>query len=307
MQCSTTLYPQDTFTYRLPNQFQLQKKVCITERPSSLPWIGTQVVNVVDGCVTVRNNTSVPLYLKKHAHIADIRCVTEIKNNCVNKIITDQDNFEHLEPYEDWDFQENYVNDIKIDPDNTMDETWKRKFWELCNSFSDIINYRPARYNGYYGDVDNTIEFSSNPPPTKKIHMPRYSDKMNRILANKMDQLEKWKVLAKPEDLGVAASFVCPSLLVPKDDSDDWRLITNFTPLNKFIKKPLNSAPTIDETKLQLSKFKHIATLDLANFYYQHGMKKSDIQFLGTNHPYKGLRVYTCEPQGLRGASEHSY
>ena len=58
---------------------------------------------------------------------------------------------------------------------------------------------------------------------------------------------------------------------------------------------------------MQLSKFKHIATLDLANFYYQNGMKKSDVQFLATNHPYKGLRVYTCEPQGLRGASEHSY
>ena len=77
--------------------------------------------------------------------------------------------------------------------------------------------------------------------------------------------------------------------------------------MNKFIKKPPNSAPTIEETKVQLSKFKFIATLDLANFYYQHGLKTADIQYLATNHPYKGLRVYTCEPQGLRGASEHGY
>ena len=49
------------------------------------------------------------------------------------------------------------------------------------------------------------------------------------------------------------------------------------------------------------------ATLDLANFYYQHGLKTADIQYLATNHPYKGLRVYTCEPKGLRGASEHGY
>ena len=36
-------------------------------------------------------------------------------------------------------------------------------------------------------------------------------------------------------------------------------------------------------------------------------MKKKDIQYLATPHPYKGLRVYCVEPQGLRNASEHSY
>ena len=36
-------------------------------------------------------------------------------------------------------------------------------------------------------------------------------------------------------------------------------------------------------------------------------MQKDDIKFLGTIHPIKGLRVYTCDPQGLKGASERSY
>ena len=36
-------------------------------------------------------------------------------------------------------------------------------------------------------------------------------------------------------------------------------------------------------------------------------MKKNDIKYLATPHPFKGLRVYTVEPQGLRNASEHSY
>ena len=31
------------------------------------------------------------------------------------------------------------------------------------------------------------------------------------------------------------------------------------------------------------------------------------MQYLATSHPFKGLHVYTCEPQGMRGASEHSY
>ena len=31
------------------------------------------------------------------------------------------------------------------------------------------------------------------------------------------------------------------------------------------------------------------------------------MEYLATQHPFKGLRIYTCEPQGLRGVSEHSY
>ena len=40
---------------------------------------------------------------------------------------------------------------------------------------------------------------------------------------------------------------------------------------------------------------------------YQCGLQKGDIRYLGTVHPFKGLRVYTVDPQGLKGASERSY
>ena len=36
-------------------------------------------------------------------------------------------------------------------------------------------------------------------------------------------------------------------------------------------------------------------------------MKIEDCQYLATPHPFKGLRIYACEPQGLRNASEHAY
>ena len=42
-------------------------------------------------------------------------------------------------------------------------------------------------------------------------------------------------------------------------------------------------------------------------FFYQNGLQQDDIKYLGTVHPFKGLRVYTCDPQGLKGASERSY
>ena len=36
-------------------------------------------------------------------------------------------------------------------------------------------------------------------------------------------------------------------------------------------------------------------------------MQKVDVQYLGTVHPFKGVRVYTCDPQGCKGASERGY
>ena len=94
---------------------------------------------------------------------------------------------------------------------------------------------------------------------------------------------------------------------MPKAEKNEWRLVTDFTPLNIHIKKLETVAPTIQEAKEKLAKFKFHIQLDLSNYFYQGGMQIEDSQYLATPHPFKGLRVYTCEPQGLKNASEHAY
>ena len=315
---SQTLYPGEHFIYKLPSQFSNQRKVMITQRPSSISWIRSRILNVdSDKCIVVSNDTNVPIFLKKHEHIADIRSVkqesaevynvSEEPGNITKIVAIPVNDYKHLEHFSDWDHSENFIDDVKIDPDNVMDKHWKDKFWHLCQDYSDIINYRPSRYNGYYGDVSTSIDFASIPPPTNKVHSPKYSDKMKEILAQKMDQLEEWHVLAKPEDLGIIPVFVSPSMLTPKEEKDQWRLITDFSSLNTHIKKMPSFAPTIEETKLQIAKFRYIATLDLSNYYYQHGLRIEDCQYLATPHPFKGLRVYTVKPQGLKNSSEIAY
>ena len=79
------------------------------------------------------------------------------------------------------------------------------------------------------------------------------------------------------------------------------------TPLNIHIKKLPTVKPTMEEVKQKLAKYKYNIELDLSNYFWQQGMKLSDRQYLGTLHPFKGLRVYAVEPQGLRNASEHGY
>ena len=130
---------------------------------------------------------------------------------------------------------------------------------------------------------------------------------MNQLLASKMDALEEWGVLVPPESVGVQVKFVSPSMLIPKPDSPDYRLVTDFAALNVYIKRVPNTSATIAQARARIARANYVVHLDLANYFYQCGMQHDDIQYLGTVHPYKGLRVYTCDPQGLKGASERSY
>ena len=168
---AVTIYPDQVYVYQLPNHFLTQNKVTVTERPSKDPWLDTQIVDVNNGCIQLKNINNHAIYLRKHQHIADITNVKQVNLANVNKVLTGDHDYEHLEPYEDWDYKEDFVADVKIDPDGTMEQEWQVKFLDLCKQFTDIINYRPSKYNGFYGDVDNSINFRSLPPPTEKIHI----------------------------------------------------------------------------------------------------------------------------------------
>ena len=202
---------------------------------------------------------------------------------------------------------ENFIKDIQIDPDNVMTDNWKQKFTLLCENFSDIIQYKPATYNGFYGFVSNKIEFINLPPPCDKAFVPRYSKEMTDKLAAKMDELMEAGVLMKPEEVGVTPMFVSPSMLVPKPGSNDFRFVSDFTKLNSFIRKMPAISPGIEETKLSIASFKYLCSIDLSQFYFQHKLDREDMQYLGVIHPYKGVLLYSVSPMGLRNSGELSY
>merc|ERR1711994_364110 len=88
---------------------------------------------------------------------------------------------------------------------------------------------------------------------------------------------------------------------------EGFRLVTDVTSLNQFIKKLPTVSPSIQEAKEKIAKYKYHVFLDLSNYYYQGGVKIEDSQYLATVPPFKGLRVYPTEPQGLLNAGEHAY
>ena len=202
---------------------------------------------------------------------------------------------------------ENYIHEISLDPNNQMSVSWKRKFLNLCHTFSDIITPQPGKYNGAYGRVNTDINFVTKPPTNLKTYLPKYTTEMMKTLGQKMDTLETWGVLRKPEDLGIIPEFVVPSMLTPKPEPGQFRLVTDFTSLNKYIKKLPAISPSIQEAKEKIAKFKYHTFLDLSNYYYQGGVSIEASQYLTTVHPFKGLMSYTVEPQGLLNSGEHAY
>ena len=253
------------------------------------------------------NESPHPVRLKKNSIIADITALKEV--DC-NKICTEAEDNSHLKKpaiFSTSEVNKSYTDQVVIDPDNQLAKIWKERFKKTCERFSDVINPNPGRYNNHYGDVDCTIDFCSTPPPSIKARLPNYSSEKLKLMAEQMDKMEEMGVLAKPENVGVVPAFVVPSLLVPKPEKGEWRVVSDFTPLNIHIRKFETIAPGIEEAKRTIAKYKYNIEMDLSNYFWQGGMRKEDIQYLATPHPFKGLRVYTVEPQGLRNASEHSY
>ena len=196
--------------------------------------------------------------------------------------------------------------EIDLDPDGIMPEEAKKLIREVTNEFAAVFTTAPGKYNGYYGLMDNSIQFTSPPAPNTKIYLPNYTEELKRKQADLMDTLISNGVLARPEDVGVIPEVVSPSLLIPKLDPGEFRCVTDFSYINKFIRKYPSTSPTIDDAKNFLARKKLFVHLDLSNFY-QSGLSNKCSQWLGTFHPYKGLFVYVVEPQGLKNVSEHGY
>ena len=299
-----TLRPGESVTIAVDN-FTNGSVVATNPRVSDGLWFNPGIRRVNNG-ISLTNTSMDTVTLKKGTRVCEVRNVTEVCENDVRRVY---DEFPDKQQYtmlveKDTD---DHLSAIQVDPDKIMDEEERKMFLDLCTSYRDIITPRPGRYNNATGHVDNSINFSERPAPNHKVYQPKYSDVMKKHLADKMDKLMDWGVLTFPDKVGVTCEYLSPSMLVPKAEKGEFRLVTDFASLNRYIRKPPTASPTIQDAKEALAKKRFFAHLDLSNYYYQSGMSREDIQFLGVLHPYRGVLCYAVEPQGLKGASEHAY
>ena len=306
---SETLLPGEDIHLNLPPHLWNEEFVAVAPAiETKIDFVTPQIRKVgADRIIKIKNKTETPVFVGKNWCVADITAMKEMR---IDKVCTKSSDKSHLlKPaiFSKSEAGKSYTDEVLIDPDDQLAKVWKERFRITCDRFCDVINPNPGRYNNYYGDVDCSIDFCSTPPPSVKARLPNYSTEKLNIMAETMDKMERMGVLSKPEDVGVVPAFVVPSLLVPKPEKGEWRLVSDFAPLNIHIRKFETISPGIQEAKRILAKFKYNIEMDLSNYFWQGGMRKEDMQYLATPHPYKGLRVYTVEPQGLRNASEHSY
>ena len=303
---SQTLYVGDSLQIQVPRELKSEK--CLSIHPhKGNQWLSPTLSQSLGNNVILKNSSKLPVFIKKGEHLAELRAMSyEVPNTCkvYDKARTD---FSDLMPSPNLNLEESHIQDIRIDPDNQLSSDWKDRFTDICHKFKDVFNPNPGKYNGFYGDIDCSLNFASNPPPSVKARIPTYPHDKLQLMGNLMDDMERMGVLQTPEDAGVVPTFVVPSMLQPKTEPGQWRLVSDFTPLNIHIKKLPTVSPTIDEAKQKLAKYKYNVELDLSNYFWQQGMKVADKPYLGTMHPFKGLRIYAVEPQGLRNASEHAY
>lgn len=301
---STVVYPNDDISIPVPSHYLQSEPVYFTPRlDSNNPPPPHQTCQVSGNHVKLVNTSSTPLFLKKNQHIGDIVSQHPTPPPSTPSLplpTSPPPPSPHSLPV-----SSSYLEQVQIDPDNILSPSWREHFHKLLHEFSDIINPNPGLYNGYYGDVDCSLNFIKDPPASIKARLPSYSHDKLVTMANIMDDMERMGVLCKPEDLGIVPKNVHTSYLVPKTDGS-YRFVTDFTNLLPFIGKLEVVAPSISQAKRILSAFKFHAELDLSNCFWQGGISAHDSQYLCTPHPFGGLRTYCREPQGIRNASEHN-
>ena len=92
---------------------------------------------------------------------------------------------------------------------------------------------------------------------TRSFHIFLYELKKIEVclMVSKMNELHDAGILLFPEELGISARYISPSMLVPKSTPGKYCLVTDFTGLNKHIRRFGSVSPTIKEAKSELSKF----------------------------------------------------
>ena len=311
---TTTLYKGDTLHLTLPDKFKHATHVSVNPRGVDAHWFDPAVYSVNGGQVLLRNSSTLPVVLKRGQHIGEVRLATidnsptHISDTSLFQLVDDipEARQYHHEGHVQVD-GEDHLHLVQLDPDNQLTEADRLRFSLLLKEFKSIITPIPGRYNGAFGMVDNAILFAEKPAPVTKVYQPKYTDEMKLLMAKKMDDLFSWGCLAYPETLGIQTMFVSPSMLLPKQEKNEFRLVTDFGALNRYIRKKPTSQPTIKDAKKALASAKFHCHLDLSNYYHQSGMKREDCAYLGVQHPFKGVMVYTVEPQGLRNAGENSF
>ena len=265
-----TIYPRQCIHIPVPKEFKSESTILVQPTEKSIfPVPGIRQIK--HGMICLGNSTSEVQILKDDIlvfttvsgiHTDTRECLQTRKIYDLSKKAMKQFEF----PHENVQCEEGFLEKVQIDPDNILSAEYKECFRDILVSYRDIITQVPGRYNGCYGQVNCALNLSNEPPPSIKPRSPNYSEDKLSIIADIMDDMEKWGVLVKPETLGVIPTHVHPCILVPKEGGK-FRLVTDFRSIQSFIKPLPTVMPTVSDAMTALSSADYHIELDFSNYW----------------------------------------
>ena len=127
------------------------------------------------------------------------------------------------------------LQNISLDPQNITPAPFKKKLYDICQTFTSVFETNFSGYNGHSGHVTASVNMGPVQPPQRKGRLPFYnSDKLD-LLQQKADELENLNVLKKPEEVGVVVEYLNTSFLVRKPRGG-YRFITDFAEVGRYAK-----------------------------------------------------------------------
>ena len=292
----TCLLPGESISFELPKDLHSEEIVALEPRPISSPlgmpkWLNCGLLPPKHGCVEIRNPSSDPILIGKHAQIGQIRPVIE---SMPNVSIPDIPTVQKV------DSGESFLSSISVDPSGVMSKSEKGSFNRLHQKFSSVFSPGVGKYNGYSGHFKHIINMNHNLPPQRKGRIPMYNRNDLVSLQLKLDELLAEGVLGIPAECGISVEYSHPTFLVRKKVG--FRLVSSFGDFAEYARVPPTSTTDVESVLQQIGQWKVIIKADLKWAYYQIPLSKCSMKYVGVVTPYKGTYVYKRSVMGLPGS-----
>ena len=219
----TCLLPGSSLEIELPNEYN--SKVIsveprnIKENPEE-NWLTCKLTTPTEGTVSVTNDSNLPVFIRRHDQICQIRHTTEI-SELIDSAVSSK-------PQALTNTSDDQSNLVQVDPHNLLNQNDKQAFIMVNRKYNNVFSSNLGKYNGHSGPFEHIINMGSSLPPHYKERVPTYNKTNLDQLQNKFDDLYRQGVFARPEDLSITAEYVSPSFLVSKS-SGGHKLVTAFT------------------------------------------------------------------------------
>ena len=305
--------PGESYSVPVPSHLSKDQPVIIEPRfdtsfnsraKESAMWPPPQVVEPVNGILSVENSSDAPIELRRAERIFQIldTCdpVVDV-TSCDSLSGTRLPHRPHSHRGTDIKKVVPYSTAVQLNKDKILSPSTEVQFKDCLLEYDEVFNPRISRYNGHSGPCSAEVNMGPTRPPQRKGRIPMYSKDKLELLQSKFDELESKGVFARPQELGVTVEYVSPSFLVKKK-SGDFRLVTNFRTIQPYVKPSPTLLPDVNSTLLKVGAWKYVAVTDFADSYYQIPMKRESMKYCGVVTPFKGVRVYTTSCMGLPGS-----